>query len=71
MRRVLVLALAVMTLMWNAGCIMVIGVRGHRDPDLIEVNGEMYRVDEETGRAQKVDCAPEKREEEKGEEGKG
>jgi len=60
MRKTVASILAGAALCFGAGCVMVIGVRDREDRDLIEVNGETYRVDNETGRAHKVDCPRDK-----------
>ena len=56
MRKTLVSTLAGIGLCFGSGCVMVIGVHDREDRDLVEVNGEMYRIDDETGKAHKVDC---------------
>ncbi len=60
MRKTLASILAGAALCFGAGCVMVIGVHDREDRDLVEVNGEMYRIDDETGKAHKVDCPREK-----------
>lgn len=61
MRKTVASIVAGIGLLLSSGCVMVIGVRDYEDRDLVEVNGEMYRIDDETGKAYKVDCPSKKR----------